>query len=177
MGLHLTASDRDDHGNRGNRLRADLIGFDEVPSVSTPARGTFRATIVRNSLGEAEAIEYTETFSGLSSAVQQSHIHIAQPGVNGGIVLWLCQGAVKPAATLNIPTPPNCPQEGSVSGTLTAADVIATAATQQIAAGEFQEVVAAIRAGYAYANVHSGVSPGGEIRGQIRANGDDERDR
>ncbi len=45
--------------------------------------------------------------------------------------------------------------------------------TQQILAGELAEVIAAIRAGVAYANVHTTLSPGGEIRGQIRA---DEKD-
>ena len=162
-GLHLTASD--DNGNQRN-IRATLIGFNEVPSVSTPAAGRFEGRISK----DGTSIDYTLTFSGLSSAVQQSHIHFAQPAVNGGIVLWLCQGAVKPAATLNIPTPPDCPQEGTVTGTLTAADVVPTAPTQQIAAGQFDEVVRAIRAGFAYANVHSATSGGGEIRGQISNN-------
>ena len=171
-GLHFTASDRDnDHGERGNRLRATLIGFNEVPSVSTPASGRFRARIINNSLGQPEAIEYTLSFSGLSSPVQQSHIHFAQPAVNGGIVLWLCQGAIRaPAAAGDVP---ECPQAGTVTGMLTPEEVVPTAATQQIAAGQFDEVIAAIRAGFAYANVHSQISGGGEIRGQIDANGDD----
>src|SRR4029078_9322143 len=43
-GLHLTAKDKDNNqGERGNKLRATLIGFNEVPSVSTPARGHFEA--------------------------------------------------------------------------------------------------------------------------------------
>jgi len=33
--------------------------------------------------------------------------------------------------------------------------------------GELDEVIDAIRAGLAYANVHSTQSPGGEIRGQL----------
>jgi CHRD domain len=45
--------------------------------------------------------------------------------------------------------------------------------SQAILAGELAEVLAAIRAGVAYANVHTTLSPGGEIRGQIRV---DERD-
>jgi hypothetical protein len=36
-----------------------------------------------------------------------------------------------------------------------------------IAAGEFAELVRALRAGAAYANVHTTTFPAGEIRGQI----------
>jgi hypothetical protein len=59
-----------------------------------------------------------------------------------------------------------------VSGTIQAANVIAGAtASQQLAVGDLAAVVAAIRAGVAYANVHTTLSPGGEIRGQIRVVG------
>jgi hypothetical protein len=40
-------------------------------------------------------------------------------------------------------------------------------AGQGIAAGEFDELVRAIKAGVTYANVHSEMFPGGEIRGQL----------
>jgi hypothetical protein len=113
----------------------------------------------------APQIDYTLSYTGLSSAVQQSHIHFAQQHVNGAVVLFLCQGAVLAPGT--VPTPPTCPQEGTVTGTLKAANVLAAPATQQIGAGEFGEVLAAIRAGAAYVNVHSAISGGGEIRGQI----------
>ena len=39
---------------------------------------------------------------------------------------------------------------------------------QGIAAGEFFSLVRALRAGFAYANVHTDVFPGGEIRGQLQ---------
>jgi hypothetical protein len=83
--------------------------------------------------------------------------------VNGGIMVFLCSnlgnGPVGTAA---------CPPSGSVSGTITAANVVGAASAQGIAAGEFAEVVKAIRHGVAYANVHSTLYPGGEIRGQLR---------
>ena len=64
---------------------------------------------------------------------------------------------------------PTCPQSGTVTGTITAANVIAPMTPQGIAAGEFAELVEAMRAGVTYANVHSLPQfPGGEIRGQIR---------
>ena len=53
---------------------------------------------------------------------------------------------------------------------ITSANILALPA-QGIAAGEFAEVVKAIRAGVTYANVHTAAFPGGEIRGQIRGNG------
>ena len=71
---------------------------------------------------------------------------------------------------------PECPQEGTVTGILTAASVTPVA-TQQIGLNELNEVIALIRAGAAYANVHTAPSPGGEIRGQIREdNRHDHRD-
>ena len=57
------------------------------------------------------------------------------------------------------------------SGTLTGANVTPVA-TQQIGPNELNEVIAMIRAGAAYANVHTAPSPGGEIRGQLKVGGD-----
>lgn len=155
------------HVAHAERIEAQLSGYSEVPSVSTPASGEFKATIAR----DGQSIDYELTFSGLTGTVQQSHIHIAQRGVNGSIVVWLCQTPTTPApAAVSIATP-MCPQAGTVSGTITSSSVIAAStASQLIAAGELNEVIAAIRAGVAYANVHATpLDPGGEIRGQIHA--------
>jgi hypothetical protein len=57
-----------------------------------------------------------------------------------------------------------------VSGTLNASDVQGIAG-QRFVAGDFASAVAQIRNGLAYANVHTAVSPGGEIRGQIQQGG------
>jgi len=160
---HLTASDdRDRDNDRGNRVTTRLKGFNEVPIVSTGATGRLRARIA----DDEQSIEYELSFSGLQGVVQQSHIHLAQRDVNGGIVLWLCKGAVSPADLTIAALTPDCPQEGTVTGVLTAANVTPVA-TQQIGANELDEVIVAIRAGKAYANVHTAPSPGGEIRGQL----------
>lgn len=163
---HLTASD--DRGrSRDNRLRTKLVGFNEVPIVSTVASGRLKATIA----DDEQSIDYELEINDLQGIVAQAHIHLAQKDVNGGIVLWLCQGTAKPADPAIAALTPTCPQEGTVSGNLTSANVTPVA-TQQIAANELGEVIAAIRAGNAYANVHSDRSPGGEIRGQIDADHD-----
>jgi len=147
---------------QAEQIGALLTGYEESPSVSTTGRGEFTATIAP----DGDVILYTETFSGLQGTVTQSHIHVGQLGVNGSIVIFLCQTAANPDPT---GLAPPCPQEGTVTGTITAANVIAGAtASQQLAAEDLAAVLTAIRAGAAYANVHTNVSPGGEIRGQIR---------
>jgi hypothetical protein len=152
--------------------RGELIGYQEVPSVSTAASGEFDARILDNS-----TIEYTLSYTGLEGAVQQAHIHFGQLSVNGGISVFLCTNLGNGSAG----TQPCPASPATITGTITAADVSSTpaaagAVTQGIAAGEFAELVAAIRAGATYANVHSTRWPGGEIRAQLgksRGEGDD----
>ena len=146
------------------RIQTSLTGYEEVPVVSTPASGEFRGQISP----DGTSIDYELSYSGLNGTVQQGHIHVAQLSVNGSIVIWLCQTATP----FLDPTghAPQCPQSGTVTGTITSANVIAgSMAPQQLTAGDLAEVIAAIRAGAAYANVHTNLSPGGEIRGQIGA--------
>ncbi len=87
------------------------------------------------------------------------YIHFGQRHTVGGIVVWLCQtvgpnGSPAPAPVDPIAITPLCPAEGTVTGTITPGEVLAQTA-QGIAAGEFEEVVRALRSGAAYANVHS----------------------
>ena len=145
------------------RIRAALTGYEEVPVVSTVASGEFVGMINRGD----QSIDYQLTYTGLQGAVTQAHIHVAQPSVNGSIVIWLCETAANPGPAGT----PTCTQgSGIFTGTITAANVVAgTMAGQQLAAGELAEVIAAMRAGAVYVNVHTNPSPGGEIRGQISA--------
>ena len=142
-----------------------LTGYEESPAVSTTGRGEFTATIAP----DGDTIAYTETFSGLQAPVTQSHIHVGQLSVNGSVVIFLCQTASNPDPT---GLAPQCPQEGTVTGVITSANVIqGSMVHQQLSAGDLAAVITALRAGAAYANVHTQVSPGGEIRGQIRTVG------
>jgi CHRD domain-containing protein len=156
-----SASDHKE-GEHGRRLKADLKGLNEVPAVSSVARGSFRAVINDD---ETE-IAFQLNYSGLEAPVTQSHIHFGQPFISGGISVWLCGNPplVPPAGTPGCPDPGDGPE---VTGTIMAANVIGPAG-QGIAVGEFAELIRAIRKGDAYANVHSTKFPGGEIRGQIQ---------
>jgi CHRD domain len=149
-------------GGKDGHVKAEpLRGYSEVPAVSTQATGKFEADI--NDAGTA--ITYTETYSGLESDATQSHIHFGQKNVTGGISVWLCSNLASPPTPAGVQA---CPlRAGTVTGTLTAANVVGPAG-QGISAGEFAELVKAIRAGIAYANVHSVNEPGGEIRGQLK---------
>lgn len=148
-------------------IKARLIGYQEVPSVASDAVGEFRGHISH----DGQSIDYELTFGGLQGTVQQSHIHIAQAGVNGSVVIWLCQTQTTPAPASVAGITPFCPQEGTVTGQITAANVIAgSTASQQLKAGDLARAIDAMRAGVAYVNVHTTpLSPGGEIRGQINA--------
>lgn len=143
----------------GRKFKANLISYEEVPALSNAGSGTFKLLIDFTDT----SFHYELTFSDISgTGATQSHIHIAQKGVNGGVMVFFCSnlGNAPPGTQA-------CPANGTISGTITAADVIGGAAAQGIAMGEFAEVLKAIRAGTVYANVHSALFPGGEIRGQL----------
>ena len=147
-------------GNDKSRFKTALIGYEETPAVSSAGSGEFTATID----DENQTIHYTLTFANLNSNVLFAHVHFGQRGVAGGVAAFLCGGGTKPAP---------CVPGTTISGTITPADVQGPTG-QGIAPGEWAELVAAIRAGVAYANVHSSTQPAGEIRGQI--NDKNERD-
>ncbi len=158
----VASADHDhDRGHREEVIRAQLVGYNETPSVSTPAKGRFRAVIDE----DAGTITYTLNYDGIG-AVTQSHLHLGQHHTAGGIVVFLCTNLGNaPAGTVVQACPTAQPAE--ITGTIRMADVTGNLLTQQIAPGEFAELVAAIRAGAVYVNIHSTPSPAGEIRGQI----------
>jgi hypothetical protein len=149
-------------------IKERLSGYEEVPSVSTVGGGTFAATISN----DGSQIDWQLTYGELEGAVQQSHIHFGNSGVNGGITVFLCTNLGNgPAGTQACPAAP-----ATISGTIVAADVspnipaTAAARTQGINTGEIEELIAAMRAGATYVNVHSTLWPGGEVRSQIDGN-------
>jgi CHRD domain-containing protein len=143
------------------KLHANLIGFQEVPALLSTAEGEFTATVDPS----RTSMTFTVTYSGLLGNVTQSHIHFGQKGVNGGIMIFFCTNLGNgPVGTQG------CPQEGTVTGTVRAADVVGPTA-QGVAPGNLDNVISAIQSGQIYANVHSTRWPGGEIRGQVKVSG------
>jgi hypothetical protein len=152
----------DDQDEGAEKVKARLSGFQEVPTLSSTGTATFRAKIA----DDEKSFDWVLTYSGLTD-VAQAHIHFGARAINGGIVIFLCTnlGNAPPGTTSGTQA---CPSSaGTVRGTATPADVGPGGAPQGIPAGDFAKVVEAIRAGAAYANVHTALRPGGEVRGQI----------
>ena len=145
-----TANDKHE---RQEVVRATLLGVNETPSISTPASGRLRAVIDEDS----GLITFTLSYEGLTTPPAVAHIHFGERHVAGGVMVFLCGGGGQPACP---------PSPAEISGSITAANVVGPAA-QGITLGEFEKVLAAIRAGASYANVHTTNFPGGEIRGQL----------
>lgn len=142
-----------------SEFSASLSGFNEVPlAIFSPGNGKIELSINEGT----GTINYTLSYSGLSSPVTQAHIHFGQRHVAGGIITFLCSNLGNgPSGTQA------CPDvEGTVSGVIMANNVVGPD-PQNIQAGDFAALVKAIRSSTGYANVHTTKFPAGEIRGQL----------
>ena len=162
-------------GDDVNAFRARLRGLNEVPPVATEASGSFSATLS----SDGSTLSYTVSYTNLNAQILFSHIHFGFPREATGIMVFLCGPAAgamggPPAGT---PNPPACPDttSGTVSGSVTAANVIGPNSQGITPSADFAKVVQALRGGAAYVNVHTTRSPSGEIRGQVQPGDGDER--
>lgn len=140
-----------------------LSGDEEVPPRETPAQGqsTFKLS------ADGESLDYRLIASNIENVVA-SHIHIGPAGSNGPVVAFL----YGPAA----------PGGGRTSGVLAEGTITDADLVGPLAGQDLDDLVAAMRAGNTYVNVHTndgdntpnegpGDFPGGEIRGQIEPRG------
>lgn len=145
-------------------LNAQLDGKQQVPAVVTDGKGTFFA----NTTGTK--ITYQLNTSNLSSNVVEAHIHLAQPGVNGGLMVILCAPNVQQVN----PCPSDTKGKMSIGGTIftdTPTAALPGVPNQGITTPvNFLKVLQAFREGNAYVNIHT-QNIDGEIRGQIKTGG------
>src|SRR6516165_1618895 len=177
---------------------ADLKGVNEIGSIptafpaipSTPHPSTpsgYTGAVLSDGTGTAKldlnknagTVTYTLTYSNVGTTppqtgtVSQAHIHFGKSRDSGGILVFFCTNLTFSGTAL---TPPACPaNSGTVSGTWTKDNVQAITG-QNVVAGDFNALVAALESVTAYANVHTAppgtatpphtAYPAGEIRGQ-----------
>jgi len=128
---------------------AKLSGSQEVPPIAGPASGSIRAVLAENTL------TLTGEFSGLQAAFDinvlgGSHVHEAYAGSNGGIEFNLV---------------PTIPDADSLAGTFEAEDNTIILDPDQIEA---------LLARRLYVNIHTKAFPGGELRGQLLPEADEQ---
>lgn len=144
-------------------LKGGISSFQQVPSFSSGGQGHFKAEVN----AERTEVKYKLSYGGMEGDVFMAHIHFAQAGANGGIMVWFCgdpDAGFPPPASINVPL---CgPQEDKLEGTFTADELLGPEG-QGISAGEFEAFVVALEKGLGYVNIHSTLQPPGEIRGQI----------
>jgi hypothetical protein len=141
-----------------------LKGRFEVPMRNTDAQGQ---AIFKLS-DDGQALDYKLIASNIEN-VFMAHIHMAPVGVNGPIVVWLYP------STAPVPAPPGGGRTDGVlaQGTVTGANLVGP-----LSGHPLSDLVALLRNGGAYVNVHTddgvdgtntgpGDFPGGEIRGQL----------
>ena len=137
-----------------------LRGGNENPPVITDGLGRFRAELLPDRISFRLRYDIATELSD----VQQAHLHVANPGNNGGIVVFLCSNLGNSPDGV---TARDCPlSPGVVEGDIVATDVLADA-EGSVVAGDLDGLVRLIKQGAIYANVHSDDHPAGEIRGQM----------
>jgi hypothetical protein len=170
---------------------ARLNGFEELGALNAQT-----GAVLSNGAGKVSlqlhknSIDYTLTYSNVGTTppktgkVSQAHIHFGKSRDSGGVMVFFCTNLGNaPAGTDGAQ---KCPDNsGTVSGTWTAADVVAIAG-QNVKAGDFNALVQALNSDTAYANIHTTSSPvppaadtafpAGEIRGQVQSEDREDQD-
>jgi hypothetical protein len=128
--------------------QAGLSGAGEFPPRSSAADGAMGFNV------EGSTVHYSIEVHGITGVIG-AHIHSGAAGSNGPIAI-----ALYPGPGVNFSSTPTNGVDGIlIEGSFTAADVVGVS---------FDELLSEMRAGTAYANVHTTAFPGGEIRGQVR---------
>jgi hypothetical protein len=156
---------RDDGTPQNFQTHMDGAAERPVPRLDTEAQGNAKFQLSK----DGQSLEYKLIASNIENAFM-AHIHLGPREGTGGIVVWLYgtpPGVVSAASQAR--------HDGVLAeGTITSANFVGAMAGKSM-----DDLLAAIRAGNTYVNVHTrnlalpattavaGNYPGGEVRGQI----------
>ena len=141
----------------GRKFQARLMGANEVPGVTTDTSGKVQ-------------IKFNETLTAAEFSltvregvrITQAHIHCGPAGQNGPIIVFLA-GFHAPGWDVD--------GKWVSHVTVTNANIVKT---DSPCGSTLADLAQAMRDGNMYANAHSVAHPGGEVRGQLEAGGDDD---
>ena len=128
---------------------AQLSSSNEVPANSSSASGRVVLLVAR----DASYAEYSVEQGGLSGGIRGGHFHRAASGANGPIVLSFFFNADGTGNNAPVPGTTDLEINKAIARTITKA--------------QLDPILADLRAGNLYANIHTPNFPGGEIRGQL----------
>lgn len=137
LGAARTHGDSSTPQSTPQTFTATLAGSHEVPAVNSKGTGMARFVVKNDS-----TITYVVSLKGMPD-VTGAHIHLGAVGASGAPVATLIKGT---------------DLKGKMSGTITPKDLTGTSMSQ---------LIAAMRSGGAYVNVHTKTHPDGEVRGEI----------
>jgi len=129
-------------------FKAKLTGKEEVPAVMTKGGGEAIFKLSK----DGKELTYEVKVKGLEN-ITASHIHAGKKGEEGAPVVGLFGGPKK---------------EGKFSGVLAKGTIMDKDLVGSLAGKTVSDLVAMIKDGGAYVNVHTAKVPSGEIRGQIK---------
>lgn len=141
---------------------AELTGDQQNPPVATAAAGRALYNLRRN----GTELFFHNRVSLPADQIVAGHLHLGAPGENGPVVAFLFNDDTReqriftagPTRNGRVPT-----LLTRINGSLTGADLVGPLQGQPL-----DRLVAEIRAGNVYVNVHSQANPGGELRGQLQ---------
>jgi len=135
-----------------------MIGANEVPAVASgaEARASFEM--------DDGVIHYKLRMRKPIKQAFMAHIHAANVGVNGPIVVWLF--GTPPAAS-------NPPIDFGRRAVVAEGDIHASDLVGPLAGKTLDDLMALLNSGGAYVNMHTIAHPGGEIRAQVTSEEDD----
>lgn len=141
-------------GSKVLNFRTHLSGANEFPANNSEATGQAIFQLSK----DGEELSYKLIVANISNVVA-SHIHLAQAGANGPVVVWLYPSAPPPQLI-----------SGMVNGVLAEGTITKSDLRGVLSGMELSDLITHFYNDNAYVNVHTTQFPGGEIRGQIAGN-------
>ena len=99
-----TATADSKQGENAKKFRAELKGFEEIPTLSTPGNRKVRGARLSH---DGQSVDYELQYQDTEGDVLQAHIHLGAPAFNGGVMVFLCTNLGN-----GPPGTPLCPAHG-----------------------------------------------------------------